>query len=681
MIRLVHRVRDEFGVDLSLRDVFAGPTVAGVAERLTLVAPQAKRITAEERPGRVPLSFAQERMWFLHRLQGASGTYNIPIQIRLDGALDADALGAAFADLVARHEALRTLYPEDTEGPHQIVLPADTRFTMEFVRDAEPDLVADSARAFDLTRDLPLRATLYETGPQRHILLLVMHHIAADGASLRPIAEDITSAYRARTGGEAPGFPELTVQYPDFAIWQRETLAADLPRQIDYWKRHLDGLPPEVTFPGDRPRPAVATHRGDHVEFPIDPELYQRMLDLAGRTRTTPFMILQAAVSLLLTRLGAGEDIPLGGVIADRPDSVLDDVVGVFINTLVYRMDTSGDPSFEDLLARVRETGLAAYAHQGVPFERLVEELNPERSRSRHAFFQVMLAWLDLTEARFELPGVTADPGPVTSGTAKFDVHFDCHVHEGGGLLCRLEYATDLYDRRTAESFAARFVRVLEGVTADAGQRLSEVDVLGADERALVLTGWNDTAVAFDGEGSAVELLEARAARNPDAEAVRFEGERVTYGEFDARVNRLAHALRERGVGPESRVAVMLPRSVDLMVALWAVLKAGAAYVPIDTGYPADRIAYILADSGARLLISDRDVDGFERIAPDAEGPTENPGVTAHGDNAAYVIYTSGSTGRPKGTVTTYAGMANRLWWMQRDHRLSPENGCCSPLR
>ncbi|MGW3645402.1 amino acid adenylation domain-containing protein [Streptomyces sp. NPDC000878] len=672
MIRLVHRVRDEFGVDVSLRDLFAAPTVAGVAERLTHLAPQAKRITAEERPGRVPLSFAQERMWFLQRLQGTTGTYNIPLAIRLTGTLDADALGGALADLVARHEALRTVYPEDADGPHQVVLPPETPYTTEFVRDAAPDLAADAARPFDLTCDVPLRTTLYETGADTYVLLLVVHHIAADGASLRPIAEDITTGYRARTGDETARFPELAVQYPDFAIWQRETLAADLPRQIDHWKQHLDGLPPEVTFPGDRPRPAVATHRGDHVEFPVGPELYQRMLDLAGRTRTTPFMVLQAAVSLLLTRLGAGEDIPLGGVIADRPDSVLDDVVGVFINTLVYRMDTSGDPSFEELLVRVRETGLAAYAHQGVPFERLVEELNPERSRSRHAFFQVMLAWLDLTEARFELPGVTADPGPVTSGTAKFDVHFDCHVHESGGLLCRLEYATDLYDRRTAESFATRFVRVLERVTADPGQRLSEVDVLGVDDRALVLHGWNDTAVAFDGERSAVALLEAHALRHPDAEAVRFEGEGVAYGEFNARVNRLAHALRERGVGPESRVAVMLPRSVDLIVALWAVLKAGAAYVPIDTGYPADRIAYILADSGARLLISDRDADGFERIAPDAEGPAENPGVTAHGDNAAYVIYTSGSTGRPKGTVNTYAGMANRLWWMQRDHRLAP---------
>ncbi|MFJ2442705.1 amino acid adenylation domain-containing protein [Streptomyces sp. NPDC087658] len=671
MIRLVHRVRDEFGVDLSLRDLFAAPTVAGVAARLAGLAPQARGITAGERPARVPLSFAQERMWFLQRLQRGTGTYNIPLRIGLKGALDADALGHALADLVARHEALRTVYPEDAEGPHQVVLAPDTPFTMERARDSAPDLAASAAQPFDLTRDVPLRASLYETGEREYILLLVVHHIAADGASLRPLAEDITTGYIARSAGHAPEFPELAVHYPDFALWQRDTLAAELPRQIDYWKQTLDGLPPEVTFPGDRPRPAVASHRGGHVEFPVPPELYQRMLTLAGKTRTTPFMILQAAVSLLLTRLGAGEDIPLGGVIADRPDSVLDDVVGVFINTLVYRFDTSGDPCFEDLLVRVRETGLAAYAHQGVPFERLVEELNPERSRSRHAFFQVMLAWLDLTEARFDLPGLHADPGPVTSGTAKFDVHFDCHVHEDGGLLCRLEYASDLYDRRTAESFATRFVRVLDAVTTDPRLRLSEVDVLGAADRDRVLRGWNATDTGFADGRTLAGLLDAQ---DPDAQAVCFEDERVTYGEFTTRVNRLAHALRRRGVGPESRVAVMLPRSVDLIVALWAVLKAGAAYVPIDTGYPADRIAYILADSGATLLVSDRDTDGFERLAPDAgaDEPGTDPGVSVHGGNAAYVIYTSGSTGRPKGTVNTHEGMANRLRWMQHDHHLTP---------
>ncbi|MFJ8330576.1 non-ribosomal peptide synthase/polyketide synthase [Streptomyces sp. NPDC094437] len=670
MIRLVHRVRDEFGVDLSLRDVFAAPTVAGVAQRLLSSGPQLKRIAPGQRPERLPLSFAQERMWFLQRLQGGSGTYNVPIQVRLTGPVDPAALGAAASDLVARHEALRTLYLEDAEGPYQVILPADTPFQLEALADPDPDLIASASRPFDLARDLPLRVTLYTTGPDTHILLLVVHHIATDGASLRPFTEDLSAAYRARLAGTEPHFFELAVQYADFSAWQRETLAADLPRQVEHWKRTLDGLAPEITFPVDRPRPAVATHAGDHVEFEVSPELYQRVLDLAGRTRTTPFMILQATVSALLTRLGAGEDIPLGGVIADRPDSALDDVVGVFINTLVYRFDTSGDPRFEELLGRVRDTGLAAYAHQGVPFERLVEELHPERSRSRHAFFQVMLAWLDLTEARIDLPGVHAVAGPVTSGTSKFDVHFDCHV-EGAGLLCRLEYATDLYDRRTAESFAARFVHVLGVVTADPSRRLSEVDVFGAGERRRVLEVWNDTAVAFD-EPSPVELFEAQ---DPAAEAVRFEGASVTYGELNARVNRLAHALRARGVGPESLVAVMLPRSVDLVVALWAVLKTGAAYVPIDTGYPADRIAYILSDSGARLLISDQDADGFDRIAPDAGESAgesaDNPGVRAHGDNAAYVIYTSGSTGRPKGTVNTRAGMANRLYWMQRDHHLT----------
>ncbi|MET8759982.1 non-ribosomal peptide synthase/polyketide synthase [Lentzea sp. NPDC004782] len=669
MIRLVHRVRDEFGVELSLREVFAAPTVAGLSALLGDARPRRAAIAGVVRPERVPLSFAQESMWFLQQLQGASGTYNIPAAIRLTGSLDVAALRAALDDLVSRHEALRTLYPQDEHGPHQIVLPEDTACPLTVVHDPAPDLAAAAAHAFDLATELPVRATLYVVGQDEHVLLLVIQHIAADGVSLRPIAEDLSACYRARTRGEAPGWAPLPVQNADFAVWQRDVVASDLPRQLEYWTAALAGLPQEVTFPADRPRPPVATHRGAHLDFPVPPELYRRLLDLAGRTRTTPFMVLQAALATLLTKLGAGEDIPLGGVIADRPDSALDDVVGVFINTLVYRIDTSGDPSFEDLLGRVRETGLGAFAHREVPFERLAEELRPERSRSRHPFFQVMLAWLDLTEVRVDLPGVAVTAGPVTSGTAKFDVHFDCQLTEEGGLLCTLEYATDLYDRATAESFARRFTKVLTAVAADAGLRLSEVDVLDETERELVLRRWNDTAAPIDPR-FVVELLEAQ---DPAAVAVIFEGERVTYGEFNARVNRLARALRRRGVGPESRVAVMLPRSVDLVVALWAVLKAGAAYVPIDTGYPADRIAYVLADSGAVLLVSDVDVDGFERIGVRAENESpENLGVVVRGDNAAYVIYTSGSTGRPKGTVNTFAGLANRLWWMHQAFRLEP---------
>ncbi|MGW5496076.1 non-ribosomal peptide synthase/polyketide synthase [Streptomyces olivaceoviridis] len=673
MIRLVHRVRDEFGVGLSLRDVFASPTVAGLAALLADGSSASSTIVPRERPERIPLSFTQERMWFLQRLQGGSGTYNIPLDIRLSGPLDSTALEAALTDLIDRHEALRTLYPEDAQGPHQVVLaPGSTGFALEVIRDRDPDLTARAARPFDLTTELPVHATLFDLGGDEYALLLVVHHIATDGSSMRPLAEYLSAAYTARLAGEAAVCPPSAVEYADFALWQRDTLAAELPRQIAYWTEALAGLPQEVTFPSDRPRPAVAAHRGDHVEFRVERELYDRMLDLARRTRTTPFMVLQAAVALLLTAHGAGEDIPVGGAIAGRPDSALDGVVGVFINTLVYRFDTSGDPAFTELLARVRDTGLAAYAHQDVPFERLVEDLAPERSRARHPFFQVMVAWLDFSEARLTLPGVSARTAPVLSGTSKFDVHFDCVVDaENGGLDCRLEYATDLYDRETAEAFVTRFLRVLDTVTGDPARRISEVDLLEDEERALILHGWNDTASTMDSH-SVVELMESQ---DPELLAVVFEGERVTYGAFNARVNRLARALRRRGVGPETRVAVMLPYSVDLVVALWAVIKAGAAYVPIDTGYPADRIAYILRDSGARLILAEHDVEGFERIPVDAEDESaENLGVTAHGGNTSYIIYTSGSTGRPKGTLNTYEGMTNRFWWMQQDLHLGPSD-------
>ncbi|GAA2816379.1 hypothetical protein GCM10010452_50810 [Crossiella cryophila] len=667
MIRLAHRVRAEFDVELSLRDFFAAPTVAELAERLDSLAPQQQGLTARERPERVPLSFAQERMWFLQRLQGG-GSYTIPIALQLTGPLDVPALHGALTDLVDRHEALRTIYPEDAEGPHQVVLPVGTPLPFEVVRTNTPDLDAAGAYPFDLNRETPLRVTLFELGEQQHTLFLALHHIATDGASLTPLAHDLSTAYAARLRGQDANLAELPVQYADFALWQKETQAEELAKQLGYWKQNLASLPKEVTFPADRPRPAAPTYEGSHVEFLIGHELYDRVVELAGQTRTTPFMVLQAVVALLLNKLGAGEDIPLGGITGDRPDPILDEVVGVFINTIIYRISTAGDPTFTELLHRVRETGLSAYANRDVPFEKLVEELNPERARTRHVFFQVMVAWLDLTDADIVLPHIQVEPGPVTSGTSKFDVHFDCHVHPDG-LLCRLEYATDLYDHETAQRFAERFTRILAAVTADPAARLSTVDVLSAEERTRVLESFNSTEITLPPE-TFVDLMEAQ---DPALEAVVCDGERVSYGEFNARVNQLAHSLIRRGIGPESRIAVMLPYSVDLVVALWAIIKAGAAYIPVDTGYPIERINYILEDSGAALLMAERDLDGFERIPVTApEESTANPGVRAYPDSPSYIIYTSGSTGRPKGTLNTYLGMDNRFFWMQEDIGLGP---------
>ncbi|MBP2478951.1 amino acid adenylation domain-containing protein/non-ribosomal peptide synthase protein (TIGR01720 family) [Crossiella equi] len=667
MIRLAHRVRAEFDVELSLRDFFAAPTVAELAERLDTLAPQRQGLTARERPDRVPLSFAQERMWFLERLQGR-GSYTVPITLHLHGRLDVAALHGAFQDLVDRHEALRTVYPEDAQGPHQVVLPVGTPVPFELVHTDTPDVDSRGAYPFDLAVDTPLRVTLFVLGEQEHLLFLAIHHIATDGSSLTPLAEDLSTAYAARLDGRDANLPALPVQYADFALWQQETQTEELARQLAFWRENLAALPSEATFPADRPRPAAPTYEGGLVEFLVGHELYDKVVYLAGQTRTTPYMVLQAALAVLLTKLGAGEDIPLGGITGDRPDPVLDEVVGVFINTIIYRINTSGDPSFTELLHRVRETGLSAYANRAVPFEKLVEELNPERHRTRHVFFQVMLAWLDLSEARITLPGVDLELGEVLDGTAKFDIHFDCHVHPDG-LICRMEYSTDIYERASAERFARRFVRVLRAITDDPATRLSDVDVLDPAEHSRVLTGFNNTAIELPSE-TFVDLMESQ---DPALEAVVCEGERVSYGEFNARVNQLAHALIQRGIGPESRVAVMLPYSVDLVVALWAIIKAGAAYVPVDTGYPEDRIGYILSDAGTALLMAERDVEGFERIPVTAPGqPTTNPGVRAWPDSPSYIIYTSGSTGRPKGTLNTYLGMDNRFFWMQEDIGLAP---------
>jgi amino acid adenylation domain-containing protein/non-ribosomal peptide synthase protein (TIGR01720 family) len=658
--RLTHRLRDAFGVDLPLRDVFATPTVAGLAERLAELAPKpAGLAVTAERPARIPLSFAQERLWFLQRLEGASGTYNIPLVLRLTGDLDGTALRHALGDLVTRHEALRTIFPEDAEGPHQVVLPAGTVMDLTVVRSAEPDLAAVAVEPFDPATEIPVRATLFDVGPAEHVLVLVVHHIASDGASLVPLARDLSVAYTARLAGNAPVMAPLKAQYPDFAVWQRTTLDAELSRQVGYWTGALGGLPNEVTLPADRHRPATATHRGDQIDFTVEQPLYERVLALAGRTRTTPFMVLQAAVAVLMTAMGAGEDIPLGGVLADRADPVLDDTVGVFINTLVYRVDTAGDPRFSELLTRVRETGLAAYAHQDVPFERLVEELNPERSPSRHPFFQVMVAVQDLTEARIELPGLAAVPETVTSGTAKFDLLFDFYTATGAGLKGSLEYATDLYDRATVLGFSERLVQVLTLVTKRPSVRLSEVDVFRSGERDLVLDAWNDTESPRADE-LVHETFAAQAVRTPDDIAVVASGRSLTYAELDAWSNRLSHWMIERGAGPERVVALKTGRSLDYVVGLLATLKSGAAVLALDDVMPAERAALVLGEARPVLEFTGAGVDL-------GDCPSTAPDVAVSRHNAAYVIYTSGSSGRPKGVVVEHGSAANLF----ADHQAS----------
>ncbi|MFI2238203.1 non-ribosomal peptide synthase/polyketide synthase [Streptomyces chrestomyceticus] len=679
--RLLSRVRAVLDVELTVRDVFEAPTVAALAARLDAGGAARPALRPVERPGTLPLSFAQRRLWFLNRLDGAGAAYAMPLALRLRGDLDRDALAAALADVVTRHEVLRTVYPETAGTPEQVVLaPERAAPGLSCRAVAETGLAAAVAAAaahpFDLAAEPPLHAELLALDPDDHVLVLVLHHIAGDGWSNLPLTRDVTAAYAARHAGEAPSWTPLPVQYADYTLWQHRLFGdpADpdslIARQTAYWTETLAGLPEELPLPTDRPRPAVARHRGGRVPFTLDAAAHAGLADLARACDASLFMVGQAALAALLSRLGAGDDIPIGTPVAGRTDDALDDAVGCFVNTLVLRTATGGDPAFTDLVARARETALAAYDHQDVPFEHLVEHLEPVRSLARHPLFQVMLALRNTGEAPLGLPGLAVSAVPVETTAVKFDLAFTVSERTGpqgeaAGLTGELDYASDLFDAETARRIAARFVRVLEAVAADPARKLEDLPVLDAAERERVLTGWNATERPLP-PVTLPELFAAQAARTPDAVAVAGEGGTLSYAELDAWADRLARALVQRGAGPERVVAVALPRSVELVVALLAVLKSGAAYLPVDPGHPAERTRAML-DEARPVCVLD-DPEGVRNPRP--ETAITAPPVPLSPSHPAYVLYTSGSTGTPKGVVVPHAGVVNRLLWAQAEYGL-----------
>ncbi|MFI6688245.1 amino acid adenylation domain-containing protein [Streptomyces sp. NPDC050485] len=685
--RLVSRIRTSLGIEVPIRAVFDSPTVVELTGHLSpgsRVRPQLRK--AEHRPDLVPLSFAQRRLWFIDRFEGPSATYNAPFPLRLTGTLDVAALESAVRDVVARHESLRTLIVEDAEGvPFQRVVPADeATLDMPLVLTDEeglPDAMAEAvAHQFDLSKDIPVAATLFRTGEQEHVLVLLIHHIASDGESMAPLARDLGTAYTARMQGDAPQWADLSVQYVDYTLWQREVLGdendpdSSLAAQVRYWREELAGVPQPLQLPADRPRPPSASHRGDTVEFGLAPDVVASVDELARAHGVTVSMVLQSALAVLLHGLGGGDDLTIGSPIANRTDEGLADLIGFFVNTWVLRADLSGNITFEELLDQVRNKSLAAYDNQDVPFERLVEELNPERSTAYSPLFQVMFAWQNFARKDFTLPGVRVEFERVRNESAKFDLFFNMADLPGMGVLGHLEYATDLFDRSTVEAVAARFTRVVEQLAADPRQRVSTVELVEPAERELVLRGFNDTAVATP-DLTVPELFEQQAARTPDAVAVECGEQSLTYRELDARANRLARELVGRGVGPESVVALSLPRSADLVIALLGVLKAGGAYLPIDPKYPSTRLDFILSDARPTLLLSDAETIG---ILPETDTPRLLLGdldlATGEQDagfgdaqrisalrpeHVAYVMYTSGSTGQPKGVAITHHNVVN----------------------
>ncbi|AUH39488.1 non-ribosomal peptide synthetase [Streptomyces sp. CMB-StM0423] len=698
-IRLVARIRTALGADLALSALFEAPTPARLGARLDGAAPARPALTADPRPaaGAVPLSYAQQRLWFLHRAEGPAATYNIPLVQRFTGELDPDALERALGDVVARHECLRTVFPDtggtadSGAGPRQRILgaaaarPALPVTEVAGAAELRRKLAEAVRYAFDLAVEPPLRAELFVLGPAESVLCLVVHHIAADGWSMTPLTRDLATAYAARLRGREPDWAPLPVRYTDYTRWQRRLLGAPedpdglLHRQLAHWTAALADLPDEIALPRDRARPAVASYAGGRVRLHIDAELHAALADVGSRSGASLFMVLHAGLAALLTKLGAGTDLPVGSVIAGRSDEALDDLVGFFVNTLVLRTDTSGDPAFAELLERVRDTALAAYAHQDVPFERLVEALGPPRSPGRHPLFQVALS-VDADEtAEFTLPGLRASRIRVPTRTAKFDLDIGIGEQRSAtgeplGLTGTLDYATDLFDRATVQEFADRWVRLLRAAAAEPGLPISRIDVLSGAERRL-LVGNADA----DGDGESAPartltgLFAAQVRATPGAVAVAAAGTKLTYAQLDARAGRLAHALAARGAGPEDVVAVALPRSADLVVALLAVLRAGAAYLPLDPGYPAPRLAAMVADARPVLLLTDTAtaaagtlgagvprllLDDPAQAAEPAAPPGTEPARGPRPGHPAYVIYTSGSTGAPKGVVARHASVA-----------------------
>ncbi|GGW03189.1 hypothetical protein GCM10010230_37770 [Streptomyces narbonensis] len=701
--RLVSRARTALDAELAIRDLFEAPTVAELVERANASRGAARpSLTAfaaasgasadspeADRPAELPLSHAQQRLWVIQQIEGTSAAYNFPLVMRLRGAFDRAAWSAALADVTARHEALRTVFGEREGQAFQRVLPAGVLPAVEHLRATEDEVpgIVDAAvrRPFDLAAELPVRATIVEVAPDDHVVALLLHHITTDEWSDRPFLRDLTTAYTARLDGAAPDWEPLPVQYADYALWQRsllgdpsdgDSLAA---RQLEFWDTALAGAPEELELPTDRPRPARPAFTGAEVDIAFDRTVHEGLRRLARETGASMFMVVHAAVAALLHRLGAGTDIPLGAPIAGRGDEALDELVGFFVNTLVLRTDLGGDPTFTELLGRVRETDLAAFSHADVPFESVVEKLNPTRSLSRNPLFQVMVGYHARTDDELRLPDLQASYVPFRIGTAKFDLVFSFTEHTDGGggagsLGCRLEFAAELFDRETAELVADRLRRLVEALVAAPDQPVSRAEILSAEERRLVLEGFNGAPREVE-EQTLPALFARRLAERPDAVAVVDRSRSVTYAQLDARADRLARLLAARGVGAESVVGVAVPRSADMIATVLAALKLGAAFLPLDLVHPGDRLTYMIENSGAAVVVGTEpvagkipDVRGVPVLLLDApetkaelqalDGPLPSVGpIGLH--QAAYVIYTSGSTGRPKGVVVPHEGIAS----------------------
>jgi amino acid adenylation domain-containing protein len=670
-------------INLPLRRLFEDPTVAGLAKHVQLAISKGLQADMPEllpvaNREKLPLSFAQQRLWFLDLWERGSSFYNVSTILHIRGPLQMEALEQSINEILRRHEALRTTFVEEQGQPVQrIALESavevgvtDLEQLPEQERRAEADRLAmeETKRPFDLSRGPLFRARVFRLDEQEHVLVLVMHHIVTDGWSMGVFFRELSLLYEAYKKKEPSPLEDLPIQYADFAIWQRQWLRGEvLEREVEYWKERLEGLA-VLELPTDRARPAVMSYRGARRSFVLSEGLVEGLKVLSREEGVTLFMTLLAAFQTLLHRYSGQEDIGVGSPIANRNQVEIEGLIGFFVNTLVLRIDVGGDPSFRELMGRVREVALGAYAHQDLPFEKLVEEINPDRDASRSPLFQVMLVLENAPEPKPELAGLEVESLEGRTETAKFDLTLFL-TEEEGRLRGIFEYNTDLFEGSTMERMIGHWETLLEGIVANPDQRLSELPILTEDERHRLLVEWNDTKVDYPRDACIHELFERQVERTPEAVAVVFGGEKLTYRELNARANQVAHYLRGRGVGPEVLVGVCMERSLEMVVGLLGILKAGAAYVPLDPEYPKERLAFMIRDTGITLLMTHSGVaenlpGGIpELLRLDEEGEKlngeskQNLAGSAGAGDLAYVMYTSGSTGTPKGVEVVHRGI------------------------
>ena len=688
--QFVARINTAFQIDFPLRRLFETPTIAGLADSVQASmeiekdSRTVRSIVPVPRSNHTPLSFAQERLWFLDRLDPDSPTYNVPAAFRLAGDLNLNALEQSLNEVVRRHEVLRTLFATVNGNPVQKILPSlaialtPIDISQQPENERQPALQSllkeEAERPFDLSRGPLIRARLLRLSPLDHVLALNLHHSVSDGWSMGVLFRELSALYQAYGSGEPSPLPELPVQYADYAIWQRDWLQGEnLDVQLSYWRKQLDGLS-TLQLPTDHLRPPVQTYRGASQSLELSAQLSQAIKGLGRREGVTLFMTLLAAFQTLLCRYCGQQDIAVGTPIAGRVRQEIEGLIGFFVNTLVLRADLSNNPTFKELLRQVRETTLEAYTHQDLPFEKLVEELHPERNPSISPLFQVMFILQNNTEQPLEFKHLTVNPIRRGSQVAKFDLSLTMSERDGT-LRAVLNYNTDLFDSSTIERMLGHFQILLEGIVANPEQPISGLPLLTDPEKHQLLVEWNDTKTDYPKDKCIHQLFEEQVEKSPDAIAVVFEDQQLTYRELNARANQLAHYLTTERAQSGTAVGVYLERSIELAIALLAVLKAGGVYAPVDPSYPIERATFILQDVQAPFIVTTRDLasqlslNGARTVTLDTElqkldwADNSNPRIVVGSRSPAYILYTSGSTGTPKGVVMSHRALNNLISW------------------